>query len=48
MENIIHSILIVDDTPKNLQVLGNTLKIENYKVEFAINGFQALEYIEKK
>lgn len=48
MDNTINSILIVDDTPKNLQVLGNTLKLENYKVEFAINGFQALEWIEKK
>ena len=48
MEDKINLILIVDDTPKNLQVLGNTLKIENYKVEFAINGFQALEWIEKK
>ncbi|MDA3892001.1 MAG: hybrid sensor histidine kinase/response regulator [Salinivirgaceae bacterium] len=48
METKINSILIVDDTPKNLQVLGNTLKLENFKVEFAINGFQALEWIEKK
>jgi len=48
MENIINSILIVDDTPKNLQVLGNTLKLEKYKVEFAINGFQALDWIGKK
>ena len=48
MEDKINLILIVDDTPKNLQVLGNTLKLENYKVEFAINGFQALEWIEKK
>jgi two-component system sensor histidine kinase/response regulator len=48
MEEKINLILIVDDTPKNLQVLGNTLKLENYKVEFAINGFQALEWIEKK
>ncbi|MBI9066639.1 MAG: hybrid sensor histidine kinase/response regulator [Salinivirgaceae bacterium] len=48
MENNKSSILIVDDTPKNLQVLGNTLKLKNYKVEFAINGFKALEWIEKQ
>jgi len=48
MDNKINSILIVDDTPKNLQVLGNTLKLENFKVEFAINGFQALDWIKKK
>lgn len=48
MENNKSSILIVDDTPKNLQVLGNTLKLQNYKVEFAINGLKALEWIEKQ
>ena len=38
METQLNTILIVDDTPKNLQVLGNTLKQENYKIEFAIDG----------
>lgn len=48
MEEKRPSILIVDDTPKNLQVLGNTLKMSDYKVEFAINGFKALEWIGKQ
>lgn len=42
------SILIVDDNPKNLQVLGNTLKNRDYKVEFAINGYKALEWLEQR
>ncbi|MCK4664586.1 MAG: hybrid sensor histidine kinase/response regulator [Bacteroidales bacterium] len=42
------TILIVDDTPKNLQVLGNTLRQNNYKVEFAINGEKALDWVKKK
>jgi two-component system, sensor histidine kinase and response regulator len=42
------SILIVDDNPKNLQVLGNTLKMQNYKIEFAINGQKAIEWIDKQ
>lgn len=36
-------ILIVDDVPKNLQVLGNILKSEQYALAVAINGQQALE-----
>jgi len=42
------TILMVDDTPKNLQVLGNTLKNENYKLEFATNGLRAIEWLDKK
>lgn len=41
-------ILIVDDNPKNLQVLGNLLQIENYKIEFAISGEVALEWLTNK
>ncbi len=48
MENQEYKILIVDDTPKNLQVLGNTLKQNNYKVEFAINGKSALDWVKKQ
>jgi sigma-B regulation protein RsbU (phosphoserine phosphatase) len=40
-------ILIVDDNPKNLQVLGNYLQLEGYLVEFAINGESALDWISK-
>ena len=35
-------ILIVDDTVKNLQVLGTILKAENYKIAIATNGNQAI------
>ena len=38
-------ILIVDDNPKNLQVLGNYLQLEGFLVEFAINGESALDWI---
>ena len=40
-------ILIVDDNPKNLQVLGNYLKNEGYKVEFALDGRSALDWIKQ-
>lgn len=39
------SILVVDDNPKNLQVLGKFLKDEGLTVEFAIDGENALEWI---
>lgn len=35
-------ILIVDDTAKNLQVLGSVLKAEKYKIAIANNGNQAI------
>lgn len=37
-------ILIIDDNPKNLQVLGNYLQLEGYLVEFAMNGESALDW----
>jgi CheY-like chemotaxis protein len=40
-------ILIVDDSPKNLQILGNYLQKEGYKVEFALDGNSALDWIER-
>ncbi|MGD0341176.1 MAG: response regulator [Bacteroidales bacterium] len=40
-------ILIVDDNPKNLQILGNYLQNEGYKVEFALDGNSALDWIER-
>ena len=40
-------ILIVDDNPKNLQVLGNYLQFEGYMVEFALNGESALDWTRK-
>jgi len=41
-------VLIVDDNPQNLKILGNVLK-ENtdYRLAFALNGEEALEYISK-
>ncbi|MEE4197052.1 MAG: response regulator [Bacteroidales bacterium] len=38
-------ILIVDDNPKNLQVLGNLLEKKSYNVEYALSGQEALEWI---
>lgn len=40
-------ILIVDDVPKNLQVLGTILKKKNYKVSALNNGKQAIEMVNK-
>ena len=42
------TILIVDDNPKNLQLLGNILKESDYKLEFGTNGIEALEWLEDK
>jgi len=41
-DNNIPLILIVDDTIKNLQLLGSVLKEENYKIAIANNGNQAV------
>lgn len=42
------SVLIVDDNPKNLQVLGALLQKEGIDVEFALDGVNALGWLEKK
>ena len=39
-------ILIVDDIPKNLQVLSSILSFEGYQISFASSGSQALNIIE--
>jgi two-component system sensor histidine kinase/response regulator len=44
MDEKTHNILIVDDNPKNLQVLGNILVNNKYNVEYALNGKEALEW----
>jgi two-component system sensor histidine kinase/response regulator len=41
------TILIVDDIPKNIQVLGSFLRKNNYRVAYATNGHQALAQIDK-
>lgn len=38
-------VLVVDDNPQNIQVLGSVLKEANYTVGFATNGKQALEIL---
>lgn len=39
-------VLIVDDTPKNIQLLGTLLK-EDYQINAANNGLKAIEMVEK-
>lgn len=39
------TILIVDDAPKNIQVLGSILRPLGYNVEFATNGKQAIRWV---
>ena len=41
-------ILLVDDNPQNLQVLGKLLLEEKYKIEFAVNGESALEWLKNR
>ncbi|MEX0987414.1 MAG: hybrid sensor histidine kinase/response regulator [Bacteroidales bacterium] len=41
-------ILIVDDNPQNLQVLGNLLRGLDYHVEFAMDGHAALSWLTNK
>lgn len=40
-------ILIVDDNVKNIQILANILKGENYNIEFATSAKETLKWIEK-
>ncbi len=42
------SILIVDDEPKNIQLLGSLLREEGYLVEFALDGTKALNWLDAK
>jgi signal transduction histidine kinase len=43
-----HAILIVDDNPQNLQVLGKMLQEKQYDIEFATNGLAALDWLNSK
>ncbi len=45
MNNFKPSILIVDDIPKNIQIIGSILKDYKYDIEFATNGKEALEWL---
>jgi len=40
-------VLIVDDVPKNIQVIANLLGDEEYDISYATNGTQALGQIEE-
>ncbi len=42
------SILIVDDEPNNIQLLGNLLKENGYNVEFALDGEKAFDWLDSK
>ncbi|QAR34178.1 response regulator [Geovibrio thiophilus] len=39
-------VLIVDDVPKNIQLLSLVLSRKNYEIAFAVSGEQALEMLE--
>jgi len=41
-------ILLVDDNPQNLQVLGKLLQEEKYEIEFAVNGEAALGWLKDR
>jgi two-component system, sensor histidine kinase and response regulator len=41
-------ILLVDDNPQNLQVLGNLLLEEKYEIEFAVNGEATLDWLKNR
>jgi signal transduction histidine kinase len=47
-EKYISNILIVDDIPDNLRVLGGILKEEGYKIRPVLNGELALQVAEKE
>ncbi len=40
------TVLIVDDEPKNIQLLGSILSSEGFQVEYATNGTDAIEWCE--
>lgn len=46
-ENKDFKILIVDDIPKNIQVLGNILMAENYQLSYSQNGKEALAAVKQ-
>jgi len=47
MNNHDFKILIVDDSMKNIQVVGSVLRDKNYRSGFAMSGKQALKMLEK-
>ncbi len=45
-ELIKHKILVVDDVPKNIQILGNILSNAGYQIAYAQDGDQALNILQ--
>ena len=43
-----YNVLIIDDTPKNIQVVGNFLQNEGYILSFATTGKKALDILSKE
>ena len=39
-------ILIVDDTPKNIQVVASVLQNKGHELAFATNGYKAISAVE--
>ena len=48
MNNKNDLILIVDDNPQNLQFLGSLLTENGYKLGFAKNGIQAIDFVKDR
>ncbi len=48
MNNEKPTILIVDDIPGNIQIIGNILSECDYEIEFATNGSEALDWMKTK
>jgi CheY-like chemotaxis protein len=38
-------VLMVDDNPENLRLLGGVLEQQNYSIAFAVNGKEALDFV---
>jgi CheY-like chemotaxis protein len=41
-------VLVVDDNPQNIQVLGNVLMTQDYEIGVAQNGVMALKFIAER
>lgn len=37
------NVLVVDDNPRNIQIVGNILKAQSYHIAYAMDGAKALE-----
>ena len=45
MTTPLNKVLIVDDTPKNIQLAATLLQNEGYEIHYAMDGFKALEIL---